>query len=96
MRSIFNGAGYFCNDDRASGGRLAEDDIIACAHHGGAMKKANWKLKGGFCTVCDKPLCHACVERARRFGCEGPQTRRLEQALTEAHRREQNARLLGI
>jgi hypothetical protein len=60
------------------------------------LKKAMWKLKGGFCTVCDKPLCARCVERTYKFGCEGPETKKLERALTELHRREQNAKLLGI
>lgn len=94
--SIFSGAGYFLNDDRASGGKLAEDDILACAHHGAAMKKAQWKLKGGMCMVCNKPLCLKCVERTRRFGCEGPEIKRIEQAVNDAYKREQNAKVLGI
>ncbi len=96
MKSIFNGSGYFLNDDRASGGKKVEDDIVGCNHCHKPIKKTDWKMKGGFCTVCDRPLCHSCVERTHRFGCEGPEVLRLERALTELHRREQNAKLLGI
>lgn len=96
MKSIFHGAGYTFNDDRASGGKLVEDDIIACAHHGGAMKKSAWRMHGGLCTVCDAPLCVRCVGIANRFGCQGPETLRLERALSDLHRREQNAKVLGI
>lgn len=96
MKSIFNGSGYFLNDDRASGGKLAEDDIIACAHTNVAMKKSEWKIHGGMCMVCGKPISAAAVARAQKFGCEGPETMRLERALSELHRREQNAKVLGI
>jgi hypothetical protein len=96
MKSIFTGHGYFMNDDRASGGKLAEDDIIACGHSGVAMKKSDWKMHGGLCMVCDKPLSAAAVKRAQTFGCEGPEQLKIERALTELHRREQNAKVLGI
>jgi len=100
-KSIFNGAGYFMNDDRASGGKLAEDDVIACAHVAApgctpAMKKSDWKKHGGMCVPCGKPLCPACTKRTMQFGCEGPEPKRIEQAINDRHRQEQNAKLLGI
>lgn len=94
--SIFHGAGYFMNDDRASGGKLAEDDVLACSHCNGALKKREWKLQGAFCTVCHKPLCVACGARANKFGCEGPEVKRIERAINEHYKREQNTKLLGL
>jgi hypothetical protein len=96
MTSIFNGHGYFMNDDRASGGKLAEDDVLACNHCSSGLKKSQWKIKGGFCTACNKPLCFRCTERTHRFGCEGPEVKRIEQAVNANYRREQNAKVLGI
>jgi hypothetical protein len=99
MTSIFSGAGYFMNDDRASGGKLTEDDILSCAHRiecSGAMKRSQWKLHGGMCLKCNQPLCGKCYERAKRFGCEGPEEKRIEQAVNDMIRRQQNAKVLGI
>lgn len=95
-KSIFNGAGYFMNDDRASGGALDEDDIIGCRHCPTPMKKREWKLDGGMCFVCSGPLCVSCTKRAQQFGCQGPEIKRIEQAVNDLHRREQNAKVLGI
>jgi hypothetical protein len=101
MRSINNGAGYFFNDDRCSGGKLDEDDVIACEHRApgctsNLMKKSEWKLQGGFCMCCGKPLCLKCYERTKKFGCEGPEVKRFEQAINDDYRRSQNAKVLGI
>jgi hypothetical protein len=96
MRSIFDGAGYFFNDDRASGGKFVEDDLVGCAHCPKPTKKAQWKLQGGMCFVCSKPMCAECTARALKFGCEGPEEKRIERAVNDLHRREQNAKVLGI
>jgi len=95
-KSIFNGSGYFMNDDRASGGKLAEDDILACAHHGGAMKRSDWKLRGGMCMACAKPICAHCYDRTAKFGCEGPEEKRIAAAVNDLYRRSQNSKVLGI
>jgi len=95
-KSIFHGHGYFMNDDRASGGKMAEDDIIACAHTGAAMKKADWKLHGGMCMVCARPISAAAFKRAKVFGCEGPEEKRIEQAVNAHYHAQQNAKVLGI
>jgi predicted nucleic acid-binding Zn ribbon protein len=63
VKSIFAGAGYFWNDDRPSGGELTEDDVIGCSHCQRTMKKTDWRMQGGMCFVCSKPLCLTCFER---------------------------------
>lgn len=100
-KSIFDGAGYFMNDDRNSGGKLDEDDIIGCAHVLAAdctpiMKKSAWKMQGGMCFVCGKPMCPACTKRALKFGCEGPEEKRIEQAVNDRYRQQQNSKVLGL
>lgn len=95
-KSIFNGAGYFMNDDRSSGGKLDEDDLVGCGHCPKPLKKAQWKTQGGMCFVCTKPLCNHCTARALKFGCDGPEVKRVEAAVNDQYRREQNAKILGI
>jgi len=95
-KSIFHGAGYYLNDNRASGGKKAEDDLFICTHCEQTLLKAVWKQAGGMCTVCAAPICITCYDRTHRFGCEGPMVKKLETAVNEAYRREQNAKVLGI
>jgi hypothetical protein len=103
--SIYNGMGYFRNDDRASGGKLVEDDLLGCGHSGlkaqmqgcvPTMKRSEWKNVGGMCYVCNAPLCPACTSRALRFGCDGPEVGRIEDLVNDMYRRQQNAKILGI
>lgn len=94
MKSIFTGHGYFMNDDRASGGKLAEDDVVTCIHHGGVLKKHEWKLQGGMCMICHGPLCDHCYEQTRKLGCTGPQEKMIERAVNDLYRREQNSKAL--
>jgi hypothetical protein len=96
MTSIFDGHGYFYNDDRNSGGKLDEDDLLGCGHCPKPLKKAEWKQQGGMCMVCNKPLCIHCYRRAIEFGCSGPEIARFEKELEDRYRREQNAKILGI
>jgi hypothetical protein len=95
-QSIFDQAGYFMNDDRASGGALQEDDLLGCAHCPRPVKKAKWKNAGGMCVPCGKPLCFACFERTKEFGCEGPYEKKIIEAVNNSYRREQNAKILGV
>lgn len=105
-KSLFHGMGYYKNDDRASGGKLEEDDIIGCGHSGltaqmvhgcvPTMKKTDWKSYGGMCYVCNAPLCGPCKDRALRFGCDGPEVGRIEKAVDGFYRRQQNAKIMGI
>ncbi len=95
MKSIFDGTGYFRNDDRPSGGKLSEGDVLGCSHCQQAMPKAEWKLNGGICFICAKPLCLICYERTRTFGCEVFE-KNIEHAVADLYRRQQNAKILGI
>jgi hypothetical protein len=95
MRSIFNGEGYYLNDDRASGGKRVEGAVLGCGHHNGSMAKEDWQRNGGMCFVCGKPICAPCMERTRTFGCEVFE-KKLDSALSDLHRREQNAKILGV
>lgn len=96
MTSIFSGAGYFMNDDRASGGKLDEDDTLKCSHCPQGLRKSQWKMHGGMCMVCQQPLCPRCTKRAMQFGCDGPEIKKLEAVVNDLYRREQNAKILGI
>jgi hypothetical protein len=96
MRSIFNGAGYLIADNRASDwGTIEEADLIGCAHCNQTMKKRDWQEDGGFCHCCAKPICGPCADAMPRSGCV-PYLRKLERAVDDAYRREQNRRILGI
>ena len=94
-KSIFNGHGYFLNDDTASGGLKTEDDLVSCKHCQKPLKKVEWKLRGGMCNVCTSPLCYTCYEKAQKFGCT-PYVEQLERAVNEDYKRRQNAKILGI
>jgi hypothetical protein len=92
MKSVSNGQGYLWSDNRCSGGKFEEADILGCKHCQGLIDKRKWRVEGAFCHVCDSPLCSYC---AGKPGCT-PFEKTLERALSEAHRREQNAKALGI
>jgi len=94
-RSIFNGQGYYLNDNRASGGTLEEDALLGCNHCHAPLKKAEWKHEGGFCMGCEKPLCFSCLKDATKNGCR-PEVERIARAVEEDYRRGQNARVMGI
>lgn len=95
-KSIFHGAGYYMNDDRASGGKLTEDDTLKCSHCPQGLRKSEWKMQGGMCFACREPLCVACTAKAQKFGCTGPEVKKIEQAVNDMHRREQNAKIIGV
>lgn len=87
--------GYYCYTGpelRSPGNRL-EDGFLICGHCEIGMLKSAWTRAGGLCLVCERKLCTNCVSRARTFGCEVAE-RRIDQALTLQHRREQNAKEL--
>ena len=95
-KSIFDQCGFISNDDRASGGNLTEDDILGCKHCQALLRRSEWKVSGGMCFVCSAPICASCYGRTKKYGCEGPFEKRIEFAVNDLHRREQNARILGI
>lgn len=74
------GAGYFRNDDTASGGRRDEADVRTCTHCQSIIKMQIWKDDGGFCGRCMAPICGPCADRMTLHGCE-PFVAQLERAL---------------
>jgi hypothetical protein len=62
-------AGYFKNDDRVSGGKLAEADIQTCPHCQAVINMAQWKVDGGWCMQCNAPICNwpACHQECTPF-----------------------------
>lgn len=95
MKSIYNGAGYLLNDNRCSGGKVEEADLIACRHCQKLMKKAAWQEDGGFCGHCERPVCGGCADKILTGGCT-PFVAKLEQQVEIQIRRRQNARVMGI
>jgi hypothetical protein len=97
MKSIFNQSGYFLNDDRASGGRFEQDDLLGCGHCPRPVKKHKWQAQGGMCYVCGKPLCFACYEIMHKSKqCAGSQEDQIIRAVNETYHKQQNAKVLGI
>ena len=95
MSSVFNGMGYLFNDDRASGGKFIEADLLGCNHCDRTFTKRQWfTWHEPRCLGCFRSICPECVIRAQTRGCENA-TRRLERAIEERHRRAQNARMIG-
>lgn len=96
MRSHFNGQGYYLNDDRNSGGKKAEDDILGCGHCTASFKKSEWIEDGCYCSHCDQSIgvkC-GCAERMLTRGCENF-IMRVERTLERRYVHEQNAKILG-
>ena len=95
MKSIFSAAGYLMNDNRASGNKLEEADILGCLHCQAAIEAQKWRVDGAFCHGCNGPICSWCDQTTN--GCTGQFHfyRRLERAVEDRYRRDQNAKILG-
>lgn len=94
---MWTGHGYFLNDDRASGGRKSEDDVILCTHCERPILKHYWQSQAGaFCFSCFAPICEDCGAKMKASGQCEVHERRFRQAIDDNYRREQNARILGI
>jgi hypothetical protein len=70
------GAGYFVNDNTASGGTVVEDDVRTCPHCQAVILMRQWRLVGGdgrmgggFCTKCNAPVCPNCAAKMPTEGC---------------------------
>lgn len=95
MKSILTGAGYVMNDNRASGGKLVEDDLFNCFHCQASIHKGNWKAYGeNKCAACDGPVCSICKFKMATHGCQNFK-RYFERAFEDRYRRDQNAKILG-
>lgn len=90
-------AGYFKNDDRLSGGRLAEDDVRTCPHCQAVILMRTWKSDGGWCGKCNSPLCSntACVAETARVGCV-PFFKKIDEFAQRSFRYEQYSKLAGL
>lgn len=81
-----SGAGYFYNDDRASGGRYEQADVQTCPHCQAVILMQQWRkiedgsMNGGFCMKCNKPVCPHCNKRMQTYGCE-PYLKKLEKTV---------------
>ncbi len=103
MTSITDGAGYLFSDERNSGGKVEEADIIACPHCEALINYQAWRkdraqgggLTGGWCRKCSAPVCGTCLDRMLVFGCE-PFLRKIDQAVEANYRRQQNRKVIGI
>lgn len=92
-----DGAGYLFVDNSLSGGEKKEADLIGCGHCELFVEKPQWIKAGGYrCHGCHKPLCLSCAKAPPQMKCFGTATDQLERALSDLHRREQNAKILGI
>lgn len=61
-RSVYTGHGYVMNDNRASGGKLVEADVLGCGHCQCSISKPNWIAYGeNKCWSCDEPMCSICT-----------------------------------
>lgn len=93
--SRFSGAGYSFADDRCSGGRLVENDVMTCSHCQRVIFRADWQREGGLCPGCDGAVCIECATKMQTRGCE-VFTRQIDDAINGEYHRQQNARILGI
>jgi len=92
-----DGQGWMLVDNTCSGGTRVEDDLLGCGHCPVPIPKARWTMNGGWrCHSCHKPLCEICRKRPPTLKCVGTDADQLERALSDLHRREQNAKVLGI
>lgn len=94
MKTETHGAGYYFyhGPEVTSPGNCIKDDFLVCGHCETGMLLSAWRKAGGHCFACDSKLCYNCTVRLSRFGCEAIK-RKLDRALTDQHRREQNARI---
>ena len=100
MKRQADGAGYYINDERASGDGVDEADVLTCPHCEKIIKLQDWRKEreqggGGWCRKCQAPVCGPCLDRMLVFGCE-PWLKRIDRAFEENYRRAQNRKVLGI
>jgi hypothetical protein len=96
MKSIYNGHGYLMHDDRNSGGKLREDDVLGCGHCQCTIAKRNWKAYGEHrCSSCDEPVCSICAFRIGQYGCENFK-RFVDRTIDQRARAMQKAKIIGL
>jgi hypothetical protein len=90
-----HGAGYFKNDDRTSGGKLAEADVQTCAHCQKIIKMQQWDADVGWCRYECKPVCGPCNKRMQTHGCE-PFLKQIETHVETLVKLEQHLKIGGF
>ena len=90
MLTQTTGAGFFTNDNTLSGGNLEEQDVLCCPHCQAIILYQDWKKKGAYCRLCDKPICLKCGEKLKTEGCI-PFKKLIDQTLDANYRRQQLA-----
>lgn len=88
-------AGYYRNDDTASGGKKTEADVQTCLHCQKLILMQKWKDDGGWCSRCQAPVCGHCSDRMLTYGCE-PFLKQLEKFIETQHRAVSFAKLAGL
>lgn len=95
MKSIRTGAGYLLSDDRASGGKLQEADVLTCAHCQKLLLGDSWREDGGFCGRCCAPVCGRCADRMLTDGCT-PFAKLIDRHVSHVeHHRDEFVAMLG-
>jgi hypothetical protein len=89
------GAGYYRNDDTASGGSKVEADIKTCSHCQAIIKLQTWKEQGNFCNRCMAPICERCGIEMDTLGCV-PFLKRLEQQVDSIVKYRQYLKVAGL
>lgn len=89
-------AGYYKNDDRNSGGRLAEADIRTCTHCQAVIKMQEWKAQGAFCRECFAPICVTCGAEMKASGVCVPFLRRIESYANASMKYLQFSKIAGL
>jgi hypothetical protein len=91
------GAGYYRNDDQASGGKLLQADVQTCSHCQKVLMMQQWSKDGAICGGrCHRPLCDGCAMKIFKGAECLPFEDWLHQQLEKAERRAQYRRVAGI
>ena len=96
MKTYQKGQGYLMNDNRASGGKLEEADVLTCTHCQKVLLNDDWKEDGGFCGQCMHPVCGKCADLMLVTGCT-PFVKKIEKSLSwiDKHRDEYQSQFHG-
>jgi hypothetical protein len=90
------GAGYYINDDRAAGGKVAEADVRTCTHCQAIIKLQEWKVHGAFCMECMAPICVLCGVEMKQKGYCVPFVKRIEAYTDAVIKLHQHLKIAGL
>lgn len=89
-------AGYFMNDDRNGGGKLAEADIRTCTHCQTVIKMQEWKVHGAWCRECSAPICVMCGTEMKQLGYCLPFIKRIDLYADSLIKLQQHLKMAGL